>query len=94
MTDEIAVECSRVADRWRCTVRAGTDAGATVHDVAVSAETLQRLRPGSDDPTEVVRDSFAFLLAREPRKAILRSFELPLIARYFPEWEAEVRRSG
>jgi len=33
-----------------------------------------------------VRRSFAFLLAREPRESILREFELPVIARYFPEY--------
>ena len=36
--------------------------------------------------------SFAFLLAREPREAILRSFELPVIERYFPGYEVAIRR--
>ena len=33
---------------------------------------------------------FDFLLTREPRESILRRFDLPVIGRYFPDWEAEV----
>jgi hypothetical protein len=40
----------------------------------------------------LVDRSFRFLLAREPASSILRSFDLPVIGRYFPEYEAEVRR--
>ena len=36
--------------------------------------------------------SFAFLLEREPRESILRQFELPVIERYFPGYEAQIRR--
>ena len=64
---------------------------ATRHEVSVSGELLERLRPGAGDPAELVRDSFAFLLAREPRESILRSFALEVIGRYFGEWEAEIR---
>ena len=39
-----------------------------------------------------VEESFAFLLEREPRESILRRFDLPVIGRYFPEYEVEVRR--
>ena len=36
---------------------------------------------------------FEFLLAREPKESILPSFEIPVIGRYFPEFEREIRRS-
>ena len=39
-----------------------------------------------------MRAAFDFLLTREPRESILRRFDLPVIGRYFPEWEAEVAR--
>jgi hypothetical protein len=71
-------------------VTVGTDAAATRHHVTVDAALLARLRPGDDDPVDLVRDSFAFLLAREPREAILGEFDLPVIGRYFPEWESEI----
>ncbi len=39
-------------------------------------------------------DAFAFLLEREPRESILHSFDLPVIGRYFPEWESEMGTYG
>jgi hypothetical protein len=35
---------------------------------------------------------FEFLLQRESNTSILSSFELPVIGRYFPEYEDEIRR--
>ena len=36
---------------------------------------------------EIVSRSFAFLLERESNSSILRSFDLPVIQRYFSEYE-------
>jgi len=63
------------------------------HRVTVAPDDLERLDPGSPDPTSLVQRSFAFLLEREPPSSILRSFDLPVIGRYFPEYESEVRRA-
>jgi hypothetical protein len=38
-----------------------------------------------------VTRSFDFLLAREPAEAILRRFDLMVIARYFPDFERSIR---
>jgi hypothetical protein len=43
-------------------------------------------------PKALVEKSFAFLLAREPNTGILRSFELPVIGRYFPEYESTIKK--
>jgi hypothetical protein len=72
----------------------GVDEAASHHEVSVTEADLDRLAPGAADPSELVEASFAFLLEREPRESILRTFELPLVGRYFPEWEEEVRRGG
>ena len=40
----------------------------------------------------LVRESFAFLLEREPASSILARFDLPVIARYFPEYDGDIRR--
>lgn len=92
MSEAVAVVCSATDSGWTCEVTVGTDATATRHHVTVDAALLARLRPGAEEPDELVRDSFAFLLAREPRESILREFALPVIGRYFPEWESEIRR--
>ncbi len=67
-------------------------ASRTEHRVTVSVGDLAHLAPGATDPIDLVRRSFAFLLAREPKESILRTFDLPVIGRYFPEYEREIRR--
>jgi hypothetical protein len=90
----IAVQCEGDReDSWACSVTLG-EAGLEVstHQVRVRAADLDRLAPGTADPTRLVEASFAFLLERESPQMILRSFDLVEIARYFPEYETEIRR--
>ena len=65
----------------------------TKHTVKLSEKYYQKLTDGNVTPEELVRKSFNFLLLREPRESILRTFELPVISRYFPEYEENVLRS-
>jgi hypothetical protein len=88
----IDVTCARNGDGWSCAVRLADAASATEHTVRVTRGELARLAPADDEPTDLVRRSFEFLLAREPKESILRSFELPVIGRYFPEYEAAIKR--
>ena len=92
MSRDVSVDCRLSPEGFTCDVVVGTDAAATRHTVTVSREDLARLAPGHFDPLQLVRASFEFLLAREPRESILRSFALPVIERYFPGYEAEIRR--
>ena len=92
----ISVACIRADAGHRCTVAVGDDRRATRHEVTVSDAVLERLLPGGTgtvDAERVVRASFAFLLEREPREAILRTFDLPVMGRYFPEYEKRIERS-
>jgi hypothetical protein len=87
----IEVECSQVEAGWLACVTV-TDHGSTLEfEVAVSASDLARLDPPAADPSDLVHRSFEFLLAREPKESILRSFGLSVISRYFPEYEREIR---
>jgi hypothetical protein len=88
----VSLVCRLTPEGFACDVRVGTDPGATRHEVLVGQDDLARLAPGHYDPEELVAASFAFLLEREPREAILRRFELPVIERYFPGYEAHIRR--
>jgi hypothetical protein len=66
--------------------------GATrrVHDVTVTPHDVARYAPGV--PAErLVEASFEFLLAREPKEAILPRFSLPTIERYFPDYPMKLR---
>ncbi|MBI4486577.1 MAG: hypothetical protein HY655_11255 [Acidobacteria bacterium] len=69
--------------RYVVTVEEG--GGSTTHEVIVWPSDVERYAPGAS-PEALVRASFEFLLAREPKEAILRRFELPVIERYFPEY--------
>jgi hypothetical protein len=88
----IHFQCQRRRTGWSCTVVVGDDPGATIHRVTVSADDLRRLAPADGSVEHLVEASFAFLLEREPRESILGAFELPLIGRYFPEYEREIQR--
>jgi hypothetical protein len=73
---------------FRVRVENGT---ATSHMVTVSADYHRKLTAGKITPEQLVERSFEFLLEREPNTSILRSFELPVIQRYFPEYEKTIR---
>jgi hypothetical protein len=92
VSQPVNVICRLTPGGFACDVVVGTDPAATRHTVMISQADLQRYAPGHYDPEKLVTASFAFLLAREPRESILPSFELPVIERYFPGYEAEVRR--
>lgn len=92
---ELDIRCSRVSTGadWTCHVTIAVEGGPTTeHRVRVAPADLERLDPGARDPHLLVDASFRFLLAREPATSILRSFDLMEIARYFPEFEREIRR--
>jgi hypothetical protein len=87
---KVQVECRPGPAGWSCSVTVGDDVGATHHQVSVSGGTLAELAKGASEPTRLVEASFAFLLERERRESILRTFDLPLIGRYFPEYADEI----
>lgn len=66
-------------------------AAGTEHAVTVPAALRERLGVAELDEIRLVRESFAFLLEREPATSILREFSLDVISRYFPEYEDEIR---
>lgn len=71
-------------------VRAG--GASTSHTVEVPDGLATELGWGDDSEAELVRQSFLFLLAREPATSILPRFRLDVIGRYFPEYAREIRR--
>jgi len=68
-----------------------TEGGETsAHRVIVPESLLSDLGEAGDDEEAVVRESFAFLLEREPADEILPEFSLAIISRYFPEYTEEL----
>jgi hypothetical protein len=64
----------------------------TRHQVTLKKSDYERLTGGEASPETLVIESFRFLLEREPKESILRSFELTVISRYFPEYEREIKK--
>lgn len=69
-------------------VREGVEEG---HRVTVPESLLEAVGAGVDDEERVVRESFGFLLEREPATSIERAFSLDRIGEFFPEYVDELR---
>jgi len=63
----------------------------TTHTVTVTPEYARKLTGGRVPVETLVEKSFEFLLEREPNTSILRTFDLPTIQHYFPEYENTIR---
>lgn len=68
-------------DVWLVSV--SDERSTTRHEVTVTASDLAS---HGVEAERLLEASFRFLLDREPKESILRSFELPVISRYFPEY--------
>jgi hypothetical protein len=64
----------------------------TLHRVTLRGADRQQLGGKRVSAEQLIEESFRFLLEREPNTSILSRFELPVIRRYFPEYEGEIRR--
>ena len=66
------------------------DGETTSHRVIVPQSLLSEWNLEGADEEAVVRESFNFLLEREPASSILPEFSLAIISRYFPEYSQEL----
>src|SRR5438093_4117607 len=82
----VEVRCSADRDGYRCTVDVSAGGSTSHHIVRVAANDLERWGRGRS-VDELVRASFDFLLAREPKESILKAFDLAVIKRYFPDYD-------
>lgn len=87
---EIEVTTSDTGGSYECQVTVSERGGATHHRVTLEKADYERLTGGKATPEALVAESFRFLLEREPKESILRSFDLTVIGRYFPGYEREI----
>lgn len=87
------VRCTPTQTGWRCAVTIDDGRGTSAHDVTVATEDATDLAAATDQPDveRLVYETIAFLLEREPKESILRTFDLTVVSRYFPEFEHEIR---
>jgi len=86
----VEVKRSGAGDTASFEVTVAEASGATAHSVTLDASQFERLRRGNEDPEQFIERCFKFLLAREPKESIMRSFDVSVISRYFPEFEQEI----
>jgi len=81
------IEVNEMDNKFQVIV--GNGAGATSHEVAMTDDYYQKLTQKKISKKECIEASFRFLLEREPKEAILKQFELPVISHYFPDFERQ-----
>jgi hypothetical protein len=87
----IHIQRTKSGDPMQFLVTVSEGGGQTRHEVTMAKATHAKLG-GGKSPEELLRAAFVFLLEREPKESILTRFDLPVIGRYFPEYEREIRR--
>jgi hypothetical protein len=88
MNPKISVH-SAGACKFRVTIEQGHT--KSTHAVGVSPLELEKYA-GKATAERLVEASFEFLLEREPKESILRSFNLSDIEHYFPEYPKQIRQ--
>lgn len=87
---EIKIDVEAQPGTYLCTVTVTEGGNSTTHRITVDKTDYQRLTDGKVPPERLVEASFEFLLEREPKESILRSFNLMTIQNYFPEYESQI----
>ena len=85
--DDVRVSLAESDGGWNAEVFVTGGGSTTRHEVTLSRDDYERLAGGKATPEALVETSFGFLLEREPKESILRRFDLPVIGRYFPDYE-------
>lgn len=90
----VGVRAEKEGDNWLCRVSVDHSGQRTRHLVTVTPADVDRWAHGGqrEDVEGLVTRSFDFLLEREPPRAILATFELSVIQRYFPDYDLAFRR--
>jgi hypothetical protein len=73
-------------------VRVTGETAPTTHQVTLREADRVRLGGADISGDALIAESFRFLLEREPNTSILRTFDLPVIGTYFPEYEQDIRK--
>jgi hypothetical protein len=89
---EIAVESTERDDSYEFQVTVREGGSQTEHRVTLKKSDYRQLVGEETSPEALVEESFRFLLERESKESILRSFDLLVIGRYFPEYQQEIAR--
>ena len=85
----IKVSKSEIETGWIFEVNV-SNGNSTTHRVNLTRDYYEHLSLEDTNPSDLVEGSFKFLLEREPKEMILRTFDLKIISHYFPEYERRI----
>ena len=90
----VEVRAEARGEDWLCDVTVNQSGRRTRHAVTVRRADLERWADGTErrDVESLVAKSFDFLLEREPPSAILSTFDLSVIQRYFADYDRTFMR--
>jgi bifunctional DNA-binding transcriptional regulator/antitoxin component of YhaV-PrlF toxin-antitoxin module len=74
----------------RAGVQIAEDSRLLSYVVTVPEEVVDRLGLGGVETVDIVRETFKFLLEREPATSIMKSFSIDVVPTYFPEFYEEL----
>lgn len=89
----IRVEKTKEGDLLQFNVSIREGAGETSHQVTMAKAIYTKLTQGKVSPERCIEMVFEFLLANEPKEAILSSFDVTVISKYFPTFEREFTKN-
>ena len=87
----IEINKSEIGTDWIFEVTV-SNGNSTTHKVNLTREYYNHLSLSDTTPTKIVEGSFRFLLEREPKEMILRTFDLKIISHYFSEYERKISK--
>lgn len=91
--DKISIQSQKeIANGWELVVVVGEGNDTTHHTVTVDKDYADSLHVGDCPVEKIVETSFEFLLAREPKTSILRTFGLDVIEEYFSEYKPVIKK--
>ena len=79
---------------WRFFVAINEQGDTITYSVTLDKEYWEELTGSRSHvltPKELIRRSFVFLLTKEPKKSILKEFDLRIISRYFSDYEDTIK---
>ena len=87
MTEITVSKTGGEKDKTTFNVVVSDDKSATRHTVTLPTTYWQKYSQRYPNQEDFIQASFEFLLEREPKESILKHFEVPVIAQYFPEFK-------
>ena len=87
---DIDVSMTEGEDQYDFVVTVTEGRSETRHRVTLKKSDFQDLVGDRVSAKALVEESFRFLLEREPKESILRSFDLMVIGHYFPQYRREI----